>query len=273
MKRHNIDDSSTAKRQRVMEGFEKLEREILEAYKDKRYEKVIDLCQTVLKIDFNHPNAHYFIGMSIRRTDSKEYLKILNHLKIHLAINGDEDNNRRFYSLCFIGLSFCNLKLYQNAVSYFRKALEDLDLEPFPSRKSVILWYLVESCKLANRHIECSQWSHELIKYNLQEVWIEKQKEFFENFCIAYETCYPEEAKKMTAIINDPNAFKFLLGDAYKNWNMLTRVHQKHIERSRPKEYKHFCAFSSLMKSFLHNMNLEFTDITIDIIHSFLFLV
>ena len=161
-----------------------------------------------------------------------------------------------------------------DAIAHYRKALL---FNPDQKHKGAILYNLA---RLFKKHREnrtgARLYYMEFIKHQEELVKTKKSKRFkngfFRDFYKAYSFCYPRVAEDMKQIINDENAFKLLVKDAYQKWNLLSPVHQTHIRLLRPDEYQQFKMMSESMKcSMLYIMSNTFTDQTIIIIHDFIY--
>jgi len=269
----------------MIDGFERLEKQIEETFDlGSGYEEVINLCEILLKIDPTHLTAHYYLGKSLSKIKSKDYSKRLFHFQKYLdaSVNHDDECLRRRDALDCTTVALYYLQAYDEAIVILRDLLKYDDGNHMNDSESVtltpafkirILWNLVVCYKAKKDVAGIKRWNLELIEYCLEKFLDDDVFGYYLRFDRAYKSCYPEEGKKIEKVMGDKDAFVFPLIDAYENWNTLTRMHQKQVERTQPDRYKNLCTFSSLMKSFLHNMKIEFTDMTMDIIHSFLFLV
>jgi len=236
-RRNNGDYESVQKRARICKGFTELEEKASEAFLNGRYGEAIRISKIILEIDPRNSMCDFWLGVSYgRKGDRKPDLQIF-HLTKYI-----ESEPRRFQVEARISLGRGHLHLgnYEQASQIFKQALQ---FEKSNENRIPKLW----SIKTITG----------LLKF----------------FNIAFKNSYPEEFIKMQSIINDLTSIRRPLGNAYRNWNDLHVIYQKHIEVTRPEDHKTLIAFSQSMELTLLNIGLEFADETIRIIHGFLFQV
>jgi len=265
-RRNNGDYESVQKRARICKGFTELEEKASEAFLNGRYGEAIRISKIILEIDPRNSMCDFWLGVSYgRKGDRKPDLQIF-HLTKYI-----ESEPRRFQVEARISLGRGHLHLgnYEQASQIFKQALQ---FEKSNENRIPKLWSITMRIASLAGTEDAKSYYAKVVQY-FDHLLYKYSAGLLKLFNIAFKNSYPEEFIKMQSIINDLTSIRRPLGNAYRNWNDLHVIYQKHIEVTRPEDHKTLIAFSQSMELTLLNIGLEFADETIRIIHGFLFQV
>merc|ERR1719473_86690 len=270
MKRKNVDDRSDARKMRILSLFDEKISQVKKVFATKKWERVISLGATILEFDPDDVDVNWHVAYSHHRQDNST--SVIPYIRKLESIGTEEALCRANFLKgieSFKEDDYC--KSYYEILAVKESGLFTKEMFPFGDQPYALDYMLAK--RAVRLDFDAKHHYEDFMDKLIPTVDSKLSKSRYEFFNEALQYCDKEKYEQIQRIIGKIHSSLIdLSGDAFVNWNILTKVHQKWVEVKHPVIKKNLETFAKISLAYLFELDSIFTQETLRIIHAFLFI-
>ena len=270
MKRAN-DEELDARKVRIISRFDEMVQEARDAFRREDWDLLRSVGETLLAFDPNHMDVKFWIGYCCAILEEFEKATSFVNDLLKDTSNGAACRGNAIGSIMHL-MKEEYKEAYAKGLLVKESGLFSEKMFPHESQPWWLDFVLSRSADFAFR--DNAKTHHmDFIRSVSPIICAKFDLYLYDDFVDSFKHCYEDLQAKIQSIIdNVPISLMAIHEDAFQNWNVLTKVHQKWVEVKYPLVKQMLESHAQLSLAYLLEIPTIFTNQTLKIVHEFLFI-